>query len=140
MDIAPPAIAPSEAELIALGSRFEGLLQDYFAAHLEWAPRRDEAASDRISALGDEKNLIAEKIMSLPVASIAGLRAKALVMLWEALPVWCNVWKLQFSPDDGGASEALVRAVAELTGLGPMVRDIEERLRACAATIAAAPR
>ena len=139
MNAEQESITEPDAELIALGSRLEGLLQDYFAAHLEWAPGLDDAASARIWALDDERNLIAEKIMSLPVASIAGLRAKVLVMLWEALPIWSNVGRLQFNPDDGGASEALFRAAAELTGLGLMVRDMEARLAAVVATIAAAP-
>ena len=56
--------------------------------------RLDDAASARMWALDDEKNPIAEKIMSLPVTSIAGLRAKVLVMLWEALPIWSNVGRL----------------------------------------------
>jgi hypothetical protein len=134
MNAEQESITEPDAELIALCSRLEGLLQDYFAAHLEWAPGLDDAASARMWALDDEKNPIAEKIMSLPVASIAGLRAKVLVMLWETLPIWSNVGRLQFNPDDGGASEALFRAAAELTGLGLMVRDMEARLAAVVAT------
>ena len=76
MNAEQESITEPDAELIALCSRLEGLLQDYFAAHLEWAPGLDDAASARMWALDDEKNPIAEKIMSLPVASIAGLRAK----------------------------------------------------------------
>jgi hypothetical protein len=38
--------------------------------------------------------------------------------------------ELTFSDDDGGASESLFLAIAEVTGLMPMVRGIQDRLAA----------
>lgn len=55
MNAEQESITEPDAELIALGSRLEGLLQDYFAAHLEWAPGLDDPAS--VALLTDDSQI-----------------------------------------------------------------------------------
>src|SRR5262249_45592927 len=62
-----------------------------------------------------------------PATSLAGLRAKALVALWEALPANASHDGAFDFPD---ASRSLFDAVAEMIGLMPMVRELEARLAA----------
>jgi hypothetical protein len=90
-----------------------------------------DAASDRLSALAEAINPLAEEIVTAEASTLAGLRAKALVMLWEARPSSADhEGALESSKDDGGASRSLFDAAASLTGLAPMVREIEGRLAA----------
>jgi hypothetical protein len=157
----------ADAELIALGERFEPLFLDFMNRWLEWAPacraanaevgdlpddwgvneertrthidansaahRRHgaHAANAQMSVLHADMEPLAEAINEAPALSLAGLRAKALVVLWESMPVWAD-HSGSFS-FHGGARRSLIEAVAELTGLGPMMRDIETRLAADAA-------
>ena len=118
--------APGDAELIALGERFQRLFLENIGATFQWAPlsraahaevRRKfkfvewadlssheeveaasqllsriterngcEVASDRMSALTKEINPLAEAIVEAEASTLGGLRAKALVVLWEAMP------------------------------------------------------
>jgi hypothetical protein len=73
---------------------------------------------------------IAEKIVETPASTLAGLRAKTLVALFEAWPGMADHEGELRMADDGGASRSLFMAAAELTGLTPMVREIEARLAA----------
>ena len=139
----------TDAELIALGDRFEKLLLEQMDAWLVWAPRmraalaevRDntaalavaiqrngcDVAQARMSELERDMQPLAEEIIAAPATSLGGLRAKALVALWEALPDHASREGAFDFPD---ASRSLFDAVAEMTGLTPMVRDIEARLAA----------
>jgi len=139
----------TDAELIALGDRFEKLLLEQMDAWLVWAPRmraalaevRDntaalavaiqrngcDVAQARMSELERDMQPLAEEIIAAPATSLGGLRAKALVALWEALPDHASHEGAFDFPD---ASRSLFDAVAEMTGLTPMVRDIEARLAA----------
>jgi hypothetical protein len=103
-----PTSTATDTDLIALGGQLEGLLREYMDAWLEWAPRmraaRAEAkdnmsalavaiqrtgcdvAQERMSELEHDMQPLAEEIIAAPVTSLGGLRAKALVALWEALP------------------------------------------------------
>jgi hypothetical protein len=86
--------------------------------------------ADRMDALGDEMYSLADEIKETPAFHIGSLRAKALVMLWEARsPMASHDGELSFA-NDGGASEALFKAVAELTGLMPIVEGIRKKLAA----------
>ena len=98
----------TDAELTALGEQLERLLRVYMDAWLQWAPRmraahaeardntsalavaiqrtRCDAAQARMSELERDMQPLAEEIMAAPATSLGGLRAKALVALWEALP------------------------------------------------------
>src|SRR4029450_6120576 len=78
------------------------------------------------SSSGDMQPL-AEEIIAAPATSLAGLRAKALVALWEALPANASHDGAFDFPD---ASRSLFDAVAEMIGLMPMVRELEARLAA----------
>jgi hypothetical protein len=88
------------------------------------------AASNRASAIFAEMKPIAEKIVEAPASSLGGLRAKALVVLWESRPIHASHEGNFNFPKDGGASRSLFYAVAALTGLAAMVKEIEVRLAA----------
>ena len=142
----------TDAELIALGERFEKILLEYVDAWLAWAPlmraARAEAEADiatltaaiqrngcdaaqaRMSELERDMQPLAEEIMAAPATSLGGLRAKALVALWEALPAHAFHHGAFEFRDDGDASRSLFDAVAVMTGLMPLVRELEGRLAA----------
>jgi hypothetical protein len=86
-----------------------------------------DVAQARMSELERDMQPLAEEIIATPATSLGGLRAKALVALWEALPDHASHEGAFDFPD---ASRSLFDAVAEMTGLTPMVRDIEARLAA----------
>jgi hypothetical protein len=139
----------TDAALIALGERFEKLLLEHMDAWLEWAPRMRAAhaeAKDNVSALAlaiqrtgcdvvqarmseleRDMQPLAEEIIAAPVTSLSGLRAKALVALWEALPATASHQGAFDFPD---ASRSLFEAVAGMTDLLPLVRELEARLEA----------
>jgi hypothetical protein len=141
-----------DTELIALGERFEKLLLEYMDAWLAWAPlmraARAEAESDlagftvaiqrngcdaaqaRISELENDMQPLADEIIAARTTSLGGLRAKALVALWEALPASAFHHGAFEFRDDGEASRSLFDAVAEMTDLMPMLRELEARLEA----------
>ena len=139
----------TDADLIALGERFEKLLLEHMDTWLEWAPRmraalaevRDntaalavatqrngcDVAQARMSELERDMRPLAEKIIAASATSLGGLRAKALVALWQAYPAHAShAGAFEFG-DDGEASRSLFDAVAEMTG---MVRELEVRLAA----------
>jgi hypothetical protein len=139
----------TDAELTALGEQLERLLRVYMDAWLQWAPRmraahaeardntsalavaiqrtRCDAAQARMSELERDMQPLAEEIMAAPATSLGGLRAKALVALWEALPAQASHEGAFDFPD---AARSLFDAVAEMTGLMPLVRELEARLEA----------
>jgi hypothetical protein len=144
-----PTSAAADTELIALGEQLEGLLREYMDAWLEWAPRMRAAhaeakdntsalavairrtgcdvAQERMSELERDMQPLAEEIIAAPATSLGGLRAKALVALWEALPAAASHQGAFDFPD---ASRSLFEAVAGMTGLLPLVRELEARLEA----------
>ena len=144
--------ANPDAELVARGERFEKFLLEYMDAWLEWAPlmraARAEAEADiatltaaiqrngcdvaqaRMSELERDMQPLAEEIIAAPATSLGGLRAKALVALWEALPAHAFHHGAFEFRDDGDASRSLFDAVAVMTGLMPLVRELEGRLAA----------
>src|SRR5205807_3964969 len=147
-----PTSALAETELIALGAQLERLLCEYMDAWLEWAPRMRAAhaeakdntsalavairrtgcdvAQEHMSELEHHMQPLAEEIIAAPATSLGGLRAKALVALWEALPQSASHQGAFEFRDDGEASRSLFDAVAEMTALMPMVRELEARLTA----------
>src|SRR6266511_4766474 len=84
-----------------------------------------DAAQARMSELERDMQPLAEEIIAAPATSLAGLRTKALVALWEALPANASHDGAFDFPD---ASRSLFDAVAEMIGLMPMVRVLEARL------------
>jgi hypothetical protein len=139
----------TDAALIALGERFEKLLLEHMDAWLAWAPRmraahaeakdntsalavaiqrnRCDVAQARMSELAIDMQPLAEEIIAARATSLGGLRVKALVALWEALPASASHDGAFDFPD---ASRSLFDAVAEMTGLTPLVRELEARLEA----------
>ena len=144
--------ANPDAELVARGERFEKFLLEYMDAWLAWAPlmraARAEAEKDlaalttaiqrtgcdaaqaRVSELETDMQPLAEEIIAAPATSLGGLRAKALVALWEALPASAFHHGAFGFRDDGEASRSLFEAVAGMTGLLPLLRELEARLEA----------
>jgi hypothetical protein len=141
----------TNANLIALGERFERRLLEYMDAWLAWTPlmraaRAEvgddraalsaairngcDAAQARMSDLERDMQPLAEEIIAAPATSLGGLRAKALVALWEALPAHAFHHGAFEFRDDGEASRSLFEAVAGITGLLPLVRELEARLAA----------
>jgi hypothetical protein len=141
--------ATTDPELIALGDRFEKLLLEHMdvcscgrrrlraalaevrdnTAALAAALQRCgcDVAQARMSELERDMQPLAEEIIAVPATSLSGLRAKALVALWEALPAHASHAGAFDFPD---AARSLFDAVAEMTGLLPMVRELEARLAA----------
>src|SRR5256886_8771499 len=139
----------TDIALIALGERFEKLLLEYMDAWLEWAPLMRaaraqvgddiavlitaiertgcDAAQARMSELERDMQALAEEIIAAPATSLSGLRAKALVAFWEALPATASHQGAFDFPD---ASRSLFEAVAGMTGLLPLVSELEARLEA----------
>src|SRR5215831_14335423 len=139
----------TDGALIPLSERFEKLFLEYVDAWLAWAPRMRAALAEakdntaalavaiqrnscavpqaRMSELESDMQPLAEEIIAAPATSLGGLRAKALVALWEALPAHASHAGAFEFPD---ASRSLFDAVAEMTGLTPMVRELEARLAA----------
>ena len=151
-------------ELIALGEQIEPLIVEHFEAICEWAPlatevswkMKDEynevivspddpkraafaAASERMSVTEQAIESLVERIIELPATTLAGLRAKALVALFEARP-WSasGLDNWHFPESDGGEWRSLFDAAANLTGLAPMVREFEAKFDKIAAEIEAA--
>jgi len=73
---------------------------------------------------------LADEIIAARTTSLGGLRAKALMALWEALPASAFHHGAFEFRDDGEASRSLFDAVAEMTDLMPMLRELETRLEA----------
>jgi hypothetical protein len=98
-------------------------------------------ASQKSCDLYEAMTPLAEKIKGAPVAGMADLRARTLVSLWEALPSdMYNEGSLNFySEYDGGAIRSMFDAAVTLTGLQPLVSDVEQRLAAGAAAEPAMP-
>jgi hypothetical protein len=72
-------------------------------------------AADRLSAIWEEMEPIADAISAAPVNSIEGLRAKALVAFWKVAPLCAGETTFYFH--DAHAFQQLFTAVAELCGL-----------------------
>src|SRR5262249_48443890 len=132
-------MSTADAALIALGERFERRMLEYMDAWLAWAPlmraARAEAESDlagftvaiqrngceaaqaRMSGLKNDMQPLAEEIIAASATSLGGLRAKALVALWEGLPASAFHHGAFEFRDDGEASRSLFYAFADMTGL-----------------------
>jgi hypothetical protein len=107
-----------DAELIELGTRFEPLVDQYYVAQRRWSgasAQAHHATADALSAIHNEMKQLANAINIAPVSSIEGLRAKALVALWEIAPL-CK-GETEFSFDDAYPFQQLFTAVAEVCGL-----------------------
>jgi hypothetical protein len=137
----------TDATLIALGDRFEKLLLEH---RLVWAPRMRAARAEvedntaslavaiqrtgcdvvqaRMSEIERDMQPLAEEIIAAPATSLGGLRAKAIMALWEAYPTHASHEGTFEFRDDG--SRSLFEAVAVITGLSPLVRELEARLAA----------
>jgi hypothetical protein len=108
--------AEQEAEF---GRPAERNYQDTPEIRAAWNERCDRSglneADDRLSAIGIEMKPIQFAMDTLPVSSIEGLRAKALVAFWEVAPLCAG--DTEFSFDDAYPFQQLFTAVAELCGL-----------------------
>jgi hypothetical protein len=151
---APPTAAARtlDAELIELGTRFEPLVDRYYAVRAIWARALTRSHSEhdrkfgsreergyhdspeitaaweetcernglgdacaRQSEIWEEIKPIADAINAASVTTIEGLRAKALVALYEVAPL--SAGDTEFSFEDAWPFQQLFTAVAELCGL-----------------------
>jgi hypothetical protein len=83
-----------------------------------------------MSELENDMQPLAEEIIAAPATPLGGLRAQALVAFWEALPASAFHHGAFEFRDDGEASRSLFEAVAGMTGLLPLLRELEARLEA----------
>jgi hypothetical protein len=101
------------------GSPAERNYQDTPEISAAWRERCDRSglneADDRLSAIGIEREPIQFAIDALPVSSIEGLRAKALVAFFNVTPLCAGDTEYYFQ--DEVAFQQLFTAVAELCGL-----------------------
>jgi hypothetical protein len=146
----------TDAELIALGRKYECLVDEYYRAHRPWsrllaqanaeqhaefgsyaergyqdtpeitaawsercASTGVDAADDRLSAIGQEREPIEDAINALPVSSIEGLRAKFHVAFFNVAPLCAGNTEYHFQDDV--AFQQLFCAVSEFLGLGGKV-------------------
>jgi hypothetical protein len=86
-----------------------------------------DVASDNLQAAYDDMELLMETINAAPVNSIEGLRAKALVALYEIAPSDCRSSKFSF--EDSHAFQQLFTAVADLCGLNGKLAATGYKLR-----------
>jgi hypothetical protein len=77
--------------------------------------RSVDEAGDALSAIDDEMKPLANAIRAASVNSIEGLRAKALIALWEVQPLFAGA--TEFSFEDRYPFQHLFTAVAEVCGL-----------------------
>lgn len=87
-----------------------------------------DEASPKVDRLVTAVERVIAKTRKYPVASVADLRPLVLAMLYECAPTSIEGSALEFSPDDGGASEALFRSAAKACGLADFVASIEAGL------------
>lgn len=76
-------------------------------------------ACERLDALAQEISPIANAILALPVTSIEGLRAKAMVAFREVAPL--SAGDLEYDFDDTPVFQRLFQAVVQVCGLGDKV-------------------
>jgi hypothetical protein len=89
-----------------------------------------DAASNKMSKVDKKLEVLADEIRSIDTISIAGLRAKALVAIWDYIPPFAgHDGKFDFENDD--TTWALLQASAEVAGLGDLLTDVWQRLRLC---------
>jgi hypothetical protein len=110
------AHADQEAEF---GPPADRNYQDTPEIRAAWSERCDRSglndADDRLSAIGIEREPIQFAIDALPVNSIEGLRAKALVAFFNVQPLCAGDTEYHFQDDV--AFQQLFTAVAEFCGL-----------------------
>jgi hypothetical protein len=129
----------TNAVLIPLSKKLERLVDDYYAAHKVWSPalaaaHREcedcvanhtefeeacerngvERAAETLDAVAVELSPIANAILALPVTSIEGLRAVALVAFKELAP---SAGDKEYQFDNPPTFQRLFMAVAQLCGL-----------------------
>jgi hypothetical protein len=85
-------------------------------------------ASDRLSAIREEMEPIADSIRSSAAETIEGLRAKTLVAIWDCQPV-CATHEGGFEFSNERSHWSLFHAAVTVTGLSEMVSAIDIRLQ-----------
>ncbi len=94
-----------------------------------------DEASDRMEAASEQAMELCERIAEFEAETVEGLRAKALVVLFEMRPISASETNSWQWPEDGGATHSLFRTVARLTGLTAFVDHYEEKFDQVAAEI-----
>jgi hypothetical protein len=99
-------------------------------AFLHEAHKRNgcDRASSAVHALYEEMEPFAETIRDADVTSIAGLRAKTLVAIWESLPM-CAKHEGVFCLEDERSHWSLFSGAIAVTGLSNMVDALQNELQ-----------
>lgn len=113
-------------ELGPIGSKRRLKAENFF--HAKAKENGCDRASRKMEKLFKVMEPIADAITASETSSLEGLRAKTLVMLFECRPSSCDSGELDFA-HDGDSTESLFRASVALTGLAPLVQEIEENYK-----------
>jgi hypothetical protein len=118
-----------DTKLISLGEQLERRVCEFFDALA--CLSNDSTSIECLSNDGPSTAIesLIEQILPLSATSIAGLRAKALVVWFEARPRW--LWTGPHHHEWGWQNDAamsLFYDIADLTGLAPMVARYEAKL------------
>ena len=88
-----------------------------------------DEASDRLAEIYEEMEPLAQTIMETPTKTIEGLRAKALLSIWNCFPI-CASHSGNWSFEDEDSFCGLLEAVVAVTGLSKTYAAIDKRLMA----------
>jgi hypothetical protein len=108
-------IEEQNAQLIALGQRYEVLLDKYYAAHAAWSRGDIDDPSHAEPTSHDDLRYVAREMRKLPITSLEGLRARALLTFQEVAPLSRNDVEYHFGSDF--AFQELFCAVMDVVGL-----------------------
>jgi hypothetical protein len=132
MRLAREGRAEMEAAFPDAEDNFEGKI----GRHPKWEFHRQVLdrngctdTSNRLSAIYEEMQPLADLIGSSGAETIEGLRAKTLVAIWECQPM-CASHDGHFDFDNPESHWSLFTAAVALTGLSDMVSALDERLQA----------
>jgi phosphoserine phosphatase len=83
------------------------------------------AICERMNALTDDMEPLADEILDAEVATLAGLRAKVLAAIYRAMPALADQEHGMLCEFGDVDQRALLVAAAAVVGLSPLVDDIE---------------
>ncbi|SHN86778.1 hypothetical protein [Bradyrhizobium erythrophlei] len=111
--------AAPDAELVALGDRYEALLDKYYQRRAAWSAKPLRSSVVVTKKMAMEMEVLDRAIRSLPATSIEGLRAKALPAFYDVAPV-CHE-DTEYNFEDSFAFQNLFQAVVNVVGLSDKV-------------------
>jgi hypothetical protein len=88
-----------------------------------------DRADEELSAIHEEMDPLANLIRYTPTETVAGLRAKTLVAIWDCLPLGADHQGCFSFDNDDDSYRSLFHAAAALTGLSDMTSAIDIQLQ-----------